>query len=207
MPQIQRPDLAEALRRKFDIVGSSTIDTLAPELVGVVIVDELIPRISRQEAVASVAVTGDTGDIPEIELRNMDASRPLVIDAIILSTQSANTRLSIRFGAPGGTVSGSQGQGHVTDFRVNRSLIAPGFTDVATDLNSAGAGAVLWHSQVLPNTPIVVHPNIVLDVAGSTFGAAIPLDRIHTSSNVAASSLRTTFMYHMIEREIINIGG
>ena len=205
MPQIQRPDLAEALRRKFDIVGSSTIDTIAPELVGVVIVDELLPRASRTEATASTLATGDSGDVPEIELRNMDASRPLVVDAILLSTQSANVRLSIRFGAPGGTVSGSQGLGIVTDFRVRNSFVAPGFTDVATDLNSAGAGTLMWHSEVLPGTPILVHTNIVLDVAGALIGT-VTADRIHTSSNVAASTLRTTFFYHMIEREIINIG-
>ena len=206
MPQIQRPDLAEALRRKFDIVGGSSIDTISPELVGVVVVDELIPRLERMEAVASAAITGDAGDVPEIELRNMDASRPLVVDTVIISTASGNVRASIRFGAPGGTLSGSQTQGTTMDFRRRASFVAPGFIDTAVNLNSSGAGTILWHSEILAGTPIVIHPNIVLDVAGSLVGA-VTADRIHTSINVAAGSLRTTYMYHMIEREIVNIGG
>ena len=202
MPQIQRPDLAEALRRKFDIVGPSSIDTIAPELVGVVIVDELIPRQQRHEAAITTQATGDTGDIPEIELRNMDPGRLLVIDEIHLSA-NANARLRVRLVAPGGTLSGSQGQGTSRDLR--NPLIQPGFTDIAVNLNSInGAGTIIAHAQIAVNTVYKIFPNIVLREAGGLDGAVVR-DRMHVDTNGAASTLLATFFYHMEERDLFRV--
>ena len=204
MPQIQRPDLAEALRRKFDIVGPSSIDTIAPELVGVVVVDELIPRLQRHEAVITTVATGDTGDIPEIELRNMDPGRLLVIDEIHLSTSSANARLRVRLLAPGGTLSGSQGQGTSRDLR--NPLIQPGFTDIATNLNTtAGAGTILYQAQIAVNTLYRTNPNLVLREAGGLDGA-VQRDRMHVDINVAAATLIASFFFHMEERDLFRVG-
>ena len=204
MPQIQRPDLAEALRRKFDIVGESTIDTIAPEIVGVVVVDELIPRLQRHEAVVSTTATGDAGDIPEIELRNMDPGRLLVVDEVHLSSSSANARLRVRNLAPGGTLSGSQGQATSRDFR--NPLVQPGFTDVATDLNTtAGAGNIMYQAQVAVNTLFKSRPNLVLGEAGLLDGT-VQRDRIHVDINVAAATLIASFFFHMEERALFLAG-
>lgn len=203
MPQIQRPDLAEALRRKFDIVGPSGIDTIAPELVGVIIVDELIPRLQRHEAAISAVATGDAGDIPEIELRNMDPGRLLIIDEISLSA-SGNNRVRVRTLAPGGTLSGSQGQGTSRDFR--NPLVQPGFTDIATDLNSInGAGTILAQANIAVNVVYRIFPNIVLREAGGLDGAIVR-DRMHVDTNGAATTLIATFFYHMEERALFRQG-
>lgn len=48
MPRIQDPRLSENLRRRFQIKGADWIDTLAPELVGVVLVDDMTgPELER----------------------------------------------------------------------------------------------------------------------------------------------------------------
>ncbi len=201
MPQIQAPALAEALRRKFEIVGASSIDTIAPELVGVVIVDELTPRLQRHEAAVSAVATGDAGDLPEIELRNMDPGRLLVVDEIHLAA-SGNVRLRVRLLAPAGTLSGSQGQGTSRDFR--NPIVQPGFTDIATD-SPAGGGTILAQANIAVNNVYRVRPNLVLREAGGLDGA-VQRDRMHVDTNGAATTLIATFFFHMEERELRRVG-
>lgn len=135
MPQIQAPELAEALRRKFSIVGGSPIDTIAPELVGVVVVDVLLPRLLRLDGCTSARITGDTGDIPEIRLRNLDPIRQLIVDRIILTTSSANTVVRVRRGNSGGTIA-STADAIAVDRRNPTEV--PADEGDSTNLNSTG---------------------------------------------------------------------
>jgi len=195
-PQIQEPELAERLRRKFGIVGGSAIDTIAPELVGVVLVDELLPRRDRMEAVGTNEITGDAADIAESGLQNLDQTRLLVIDAIMVSHNTVSATIRVRAGDPGGTpVAGANTQ--TTDFR-NQS-IAPAVMLAAVDLNTAaGSGTILHAFRMLGNTPVTIRPNIVLRTAGISV-AAVPVDRIHVDMNVVAQALRTMFFFHFEE--------
>lgn len=43
MPRIQTADITALIRERFQIKGAGSIDTLAPELVGVINVDQLMP--------------------------------------------------------------------------------------------------------------------------------------------------------------------
>ena len=195
MPQIQDPELSERLRRKFSIVGSSSIDTIAPELVGVVVVDELLPNQDRFEAVLATQTVGDTGDIPESGLINLSASQHLVIDHIIVSHSGVGV-MRLRFGQVGGT----PGSGAVTQFTDFRNpLNAPAVGEPATNLNTAaGAGTRLITARLLGNTPQIWHPNIVLDFAG----AALFKDRVHVDSELVAITMNVTYFFHFIDPDI-----
>ena len=195
MPQIQDPALSERLRRKFAITGSSTIDTIAPELVGVVLVDELLPNQQRFEAVLAGQIVGDAGDIPEFGLINLSASAHLVIDGILVSHSGVGV-MRLRFGQVGGT----PGAGAVTQFTDFRNpLNAPAVAEPATDLNTAaGAGTRLITARLLGNTPQFWQPNIVLDFAGAPLFA----DRVHVDSELVAITMNVTYFFHFIDPDI-----
>ena len=198
MPQIQRPDLAEVLRRKFDIVGSSSIDTLSPELVGVIIVDEIIPRLDRAEGIGSNSIVGDANDIAESGLENTDAERLLILDKITIGG-SATAVYRVRIGPPGGTV-GAGGNIFASDLR--GQLLVPALTLSATNLNSAGgSGNIFAQVRLLANTTWEFRLNLVLDVAGTVRGGTAT-DRIHTDMNSVNGTLSTTYEFHFENRGI-----
>jgi len=195
-PQIQDPALAERLRRKFAIVGSSTIDTIAPELVGVVLVDSLLPEREDFDAQISAQTVGDTGDIPEFGLINLAPSRHLKITQVHISVSSTGV-VRLRLGQVGGTP-GAGGNTLHTDMRNQLNAAAVG--SPATNLNSAaGSGAIIHQTRIIANTPHVFYPrNLVLDFTG----AANFRDRVHTDAALTASTLNVTFVFHFIEPEI-----
>ena len=198
MPQIQRPDLGEALRRKFDIVGPSSIDTISPELVGVVIVDEILPRLDRAEGIGSNSITGDANDIAESGLQNLDPARLLILDKVVISG-SSTTRYRLRAGPPGGTV-GAGGNIDASDLR--GALLVPALTLSATDLNSvAGSANIYAEVRLLANTAWEWKPNLVLDVAGTVRGGT-ETDRIHVDHAQVASTLTASYFFHFESRGI-----
>ena len=199
-PQIQDPELAERLRRKFAIVGSSSIDTIAPELVGVVVVDELLPVKERFEQSATTNITADTNDIPEIELANLDAENALVIDRFDITTNAGAPIVRFRHGVLGGTRVGGPNT-HNTDMR-NPFVGGGGGVTSAVDLNTAGQGTIIWQAKILANTAITVFPNFVLDVAGA-LDATVARDVVHWDSNLPAQQLIVAVFFHMVPRGIV----
>jgi len=199
MPQIQDPDLTARLRRKFAIVGNESIDTLAPELVGVVLVESLIPERQDFDASIHAQVTGDTGDIPEIGLRNLSAEKLLKITQIHVSL-SGIAVVSLRLGIVGGTVIPGGNTFH-TDFRNPLGAAAVG--ENASNLNSAGgSGAGIMRSRLLGNTPLIWYPrNLVLRFAGTTIGGTF-FDRIHVDAALAATTLNVGYVFHFIDPEL-----
>ena len=199
-PQIQDPELAERLRRKFAIVGSSSIDTIAPELVGVVIVDEVLPALGRDEGMLSQSITGDTGDIPEVGIRNIDAVRSMVIDHIQFSSNSGGVT-KLRLGDVGGTEL-SAAIGQVADFR-RQALLSPAHTASAQNFNTVtGAGTIIWQSTIVPNTPYDIHPNLVIAPAGTIVGVNVVRDVVHMDMQLAAAILRVNWFYHFVPAEL-----
>ena len=204
MPQIQDPELSERLRRKFSIVGSSSIDTIAPELVGVVIVDDVMPNPDRDEGMVAQDITGDTNDIPEVGIRNIDVLRSCVIDRITASTTNTGVEMHLRLGPPGGTELAAA-IGQVTDFR-RGSLLSAVHTASATDLNSVGgSGTRIWEATVLPNEIHNIEPNIVLAPAGTIVGVNVERDVIHMDIAKTSGRLRVTWFYHFIPPPLFRI--
>ena len=200
MPQIQDPELAERLRRKFSIVGSSAIDTIAPELVGVVVVDEVLPAIGRDEGMLSQSITGDTGDIPEVGIRNIDEVRSMVIDRIQFSSNSGGVT-KLRLGDVGGTELAAA-IGQVADFR-GQTLLSPAHAASAQNFNTVtGAGTVIWQSTIVPNTPYDIHPNLVIAPAGTIVGVNVVRDVVHMDMQLAAAILRVNWFYHFVPAEL-----
>ena len=201
MPQIQDPALAERLRRHFAIVGPSTIDTISPELVGVVVVDTLLPRQDLQEAVGTNSITGDAADISESGLQNLDATRLLVIDQLIVDPHGV-ALVRVRLGDPGGTPVAGANTFH-TDFR--NQFNAPALMLAATDLNTAaGSGNILFQARHLANSPFIWRPNFVLRPAGTIVGGT-PVDRIHWDQNIVAQTLTSTVFFHFEEPGLRNV--
>jgi len=201
-PQIQDPALSERLRRKFAIVGSSTIDTIAPEIVGVVVVDELLPRLDRFEAMHGLQATGDTGDIAEIVLRNTDPVNNLVIDDFWIGG-TAGTTYRYRAGDAGGT-EGAGAVLHTSDLRGN--LLVPALIHVATDLNStAGAGQTYWSARILANETWHVKPNTVLAPNGTILGVNVVRDAVHWDVATVAVLLNISVKFHF-EPPVIGSG-
>jgi len=198
MPQIQDPDLSERLRRKFAIVGSSSIDTIAPELVGVVIVDALLPSPNQLHGFLSQAITGDAGDIPEIGIRNVDPLRPMQIDRMTVSVAVSVLETHLRLGAPGGTELGAA-IGVVQD-QTNSGLLVPAHAASAQDFNTVtGSGTIIWEATLLAHTPMVIEPaSLVLAPQGTTVGAVVR-DVIHFDLQSAAGALRVNWEFHFLE--------
>ena len=199
MPRIQAPAIAERLRRKFEIAGSSDIDTIAPELVGVIIVDDVLPQLGSNEGALSQTVTGDTGDIPEVGIRNTDPNRSCVIDRIQMVTSNAGVRCKLRLGPPGGTILAAA-IGTPTDFR-GQTLTSALLAHSASNFNTVtGAGTIIWDMTMLANVPHeVMVPKIVLAPFGTIVGVNVVRDSIHMDIQSAASILRVTWSFHFIE--------
>jgi len=191
MPQIQAPEIAERLRRKFSIVGQSSIDTIAPELVGVIIVDEIIPNQQQTHAAISTVLTGDTADIAEFGVRNLDETRLLVIDRVLISA-AAIILARVRQGGPGGTVTAG-GIPSPLDRRNPLTSAAVGLP--AVDLNTtAGAGAILFQKRAGANFVADFSPNIVLETPANA--GAVAADRFHCDTNQAALQIIFSVKMH-----------
>jgi len=202
VPQIQRPDLAEDLRRKFDIVGPSGIDTIAPELVGVIVVDDM--RVDKQTfpSAFSINVTGDAGDIAEVSLQNRERNKLLIPDLIIMSSTAGN-RFRVRTLDVGGTPSAG---GNTTQIDLRNGIVAPALFFTASDLNTAaGAGTILAQAQGLANTAVVFKDlGIVLDTFGSLEGA-VARDIIHFDVNTVATLLLVSVFFHYEDAPLRNV--
>ena len=193
-PQIQDPALAERLRRRFSIVGSSAIDTIAPELVGVVVVDELIPSRERREALFSVEVTGDTADIAEIALQNTDPVNSLVLDWFSIGGNASGEYRFRALTVQGTLVAG--GVVHASDTR--GELLVPAITPTAKNLNSTtGGGQIYWEGLIAANTTLIVYPNFVIAPAGTLLGAVLR-DFVHFDMGTAASKLVVSGGFHYV---------
>ena len=197
MPQIQDPELSNRLRRKFGIVGN-VIDTLAPEIVGVVVVDDVLPQVGREEGMLAQVITGDTGDIPEAGLRNMDQTKALVIDQIQWSTPNTGTIVKLRLGSPNGTELAAA-IGQVRDFR-GQSLLSPAHAASAQNFNTVtGGGTIIWSMTCVANTPYDIFPNLVLAPAGTIVGVNVERDVVHMEIQFAAAILRVVWFYHFVD--------
>jgi len=196
MPQIQDPELSERLRRKFGIVGHSSIDTIAPELVGVVIVDEVLPTTGQLFGFLSQDVQGDTGDIPEAGIRNIDPVRSLQVDRIRYSTLGTG-EVHLRLGAPGGTELAAA-IGVVQDQR-SRGLLVPAHSASATDFNTVtGSGTIIWQAQSLPNTPYEIQPDSLILAPQGTLVGAVVRDVIHLDLQAAAGRILVSWEFHFL---------
>ena len=194
-PQIQAPGLAERLRRRFEIVGSSAIDTIAPELVGVVVVDELIPAVDRTEGRMSVNVTGDANDIPEIGLTNLDPVRSLVIEEFYISSTSTGQVSHRALGVQGTPVAG----GVIQAADLRRDFLVPALSPTSSDNNTVtGGGDRYWQQRILANTGMRVISGVVLAPAGFLFGA-IARDLCHWDLAVAAGQLHVAVLFHFLD--------
>jgi len=188
-PQIQDPALAERLRRKFAIVGSGGIDTIAPELVGVVVVDQVMPAVERFEGFKSTQVVGDTGDIPEIGIINESTVDLLVIDQVIISVSAVGV-VRLRLGEVAGTAVVTV-QSFARDQTSQVQVPASG-DDATNSLGSNGTGEIVMFTRTLANVMNVWKPNLVLDVNG----AANDRDRCHCDAALTAATLNVTYLFH-----------
>lgn len=77
MPMIQRPDLVAKIRKTYELVGPDPIASISPELVPVVVIDNLVdddPGDSRLFAAGDIVVTAVAGQASEAHLFNPAAS-------------------------------------------------------------------------------------------------------------------------------------
>ena len=92
MPEIQSPDPARKLQKKYDLIGSSPAPFLSPELVPVVIIDDLSDESPGIEwAVAGGAFAGALGVQFQSALRNRPGSGKLLTDILLYITREDAT--------------------------------------------------------------------------------------------------------------------
>lgn len=102
MAQIQRSDLVEKLRRAFSIITGSVGSTMSPELVGVVIVDDVtgadvISQAYPRSAVGGSQAAAAVGFNGKIGIENpVGSGVELFLEKVLVSFQTANGQFSIR---------------------------------------------------------------------------------------------------------------
>lgn len=101
MPRIQVPRISQALRERFGIRGPGSIETLAPELVGVVLADDIRAKVEIPVC-GWVTATGAGGHRPCLSIRNQ-GNRVLRIDTCIIGS-ATDGALQCLAGTPPGTV-------------------------------------------------------------------------------------------------------
>ncbi len=153
MPRIQNPELANALRLRYSLKGAAPIDTLAPEIVPITIVDSLLEATPELEIpmVGEQLVTGGGATIAEIGLRTGDVDLLRVSHAVI--SASSATQVRLRTGAPAGTVTSIQTR--LRDGRRGQGGTNLGLVPVAND-HAAGSGSLLGRILLPANTPFHV---------------------------------------------------
>lgn len=73
MPIIQRPDLVAKVRKAYELAGPDAIASISPELVPVVLVDDLTlrdPGLATIYAIGHGTQSGVAGEYPTVELWN-----------------------------------------------------------------------------------------------------------------------------------------
>jgi len=89
VPEISTPELSSALRRRFEIVGEGVIDTLSPEIVGVVILDDLATAEPFRRAIGGTSQSNVAGQYSQIQLRNPVGSGTVLLVEQIVMAQTA----------------------------------------------------------------------------------------------------------------------
>lgn len=107
MPRINEPNIPEGLRRRYGIRGAGPIDTLAPEIVPVVVVDSMyVPEMGAPRAGYHYGA-GNAGCNKIVALKNQ-TDRLIALDYAYISAPSAVNLLMYTLEAnndPPGTVS------------------------------------------------------------------------------------------------------
>ena len=92
MPEIQSPDPARKLQEKYDLIGSSPAPFLSPELVPVVIIDDLSDESPGIDfAIAAGAFAGAAGVQFQTAIVNRNGSGVLVTDVRLYITREDAT--------------------------------------------------------------------------------------------------------------------
>lgn len=88
MPTIQDPELNQAIRRRFELVGRDPINFLAPEIVPVVLIDDLsiAPTTGWRGAITGSSINRVAGEVAAFQVFNPVGSGKLVRwDRVVLS--------------------------------------------------------------------------------------------------------------------------
>lgn len=160
MPQHQRPDLANDLRRRFAVVGAAGFDTVAPEIVPVAIVDvgareTQVPN--TQSRIGTDVIQGGVGFLPELGIQ-VGTAAGLFVERCIVACD-ATTRVRLRTGGPAGTTTGLTTRPRDTRRGLGASSV--GLLTRAND-HAAGSGSELLNFWLLANTPIEIPLEILL---------------------------------------------
>ncbi len=174
MPRHQRPDITNRLRRQFGIVGSADFDTIAPEIVPVLPVEQRggAPEdLALQGAVLAAGtntITATGGNVPHVLLFNPAGSGViLVTERIRLQGSGTNdqTHLRIVTGDLSGTVRGTRAKietrGNIQQAPVGRVL------DLDAAATTSGVRVYTFEnpSALYPQEidyPFILAPNIAL---------------------------------------------
>lgn len=150
MPRIQDAWLPQALRTRYSLKGAAPIDTLAPEIVPVTLVDVLPQPSPFLRRIGAQTVPGAAGFLSECGLKT-DVGLLHVHHCILSSGTTTTWRL--RTGGPQGTTTS-----FVTQPRDLRQGVFGSTLGLVTRANdhAAGGGSVLMHLPILNNTPTIV---------------------------------------------------
>lgn len=136
MPEIQAPEVSQQFRRRFGIVGADGVASLSPELVGVVVVDDLRDDVGAAAptfpGIASGTQAGVANEFTVLTFGSLDPNMVVFVDRVIVqSGNGQNCFVSLEAGVLAGLTAIDE-RGY-TDKRLPGSPSAQWFRD--TDLN------------------------------------------------------------------------
>jgi len=189
VPEIQSPDPGRKLQEKYNLIGSTPAPFLSPELVPVVLIDDLTEqRPGPLFATAAAEVAGVAARNAQTRLSNPAGSGMIIADISLSYASTGTGRVEIYTGGPALT---STATPLFEDRRVAGSPAA--VVTFGTDLGAVAGNQ--FFSRLLGNTPITVPlPNVVL-AAG---------DLLHLIHVLAAAGMNFTWFW---TEEPIKAGG
>lgn len=96
MPPIQRPDISNEIRRQFGIVGFGGPESISPEIVPVVIVQDISPARNFREASGGILQTAVVGEFSRVQLFNPNNSRTIIEAWQVLGRPSSDSIMGLR---------------------------------------------------------------------------------------------------------------
>lgn len=174
MPKHNRPEVSEALRKRYDTDVPATFETIAPELVPVIIAEDLQARESVERYAHGGQISSAVaGQYSHTGIYNPVGSGVLVyVDRVTVYLSASGL---FWFRRDGGLTTVSA-QSQLQDRRLSPQLCA---AQIRHETNAALQGAGIFRIRCLANTPIVIQLHAVLDendgfnVANATVNADI----------------------------------
>lgn len=151
MPPIQRPDISRSLAKSFGIVGFGGPESLSPEIVPVVMVDDIRPSTSTRKCQGGLLQGAVAAENAQVQIFNPNNSRTILEVYQVIYTPSAISRIGMR------ESDAALPNGGATSRFTDRRLAGRPVGDVRSDTVAVlvGDGQGVWQSARDPGGYVI----------------------------------------------------